>query len=197
MDPDIAANLRAAAAVLRAAGAIVEEVALSWTSALYQAWNDMENPLVAALYSHLLPQWADALEPAMLNAIALGRATTADQVRRSKMVRTEAWRALAKVHARYYALICPTEAPPPPPAAATDAEFYYDRPDGKYYGVAMTMAFSLLSACPVISVPTGFTRDRLPTGMQIVGRRHDDAGVLDIAYGWERARPWAAARPLL
>lgn len=61
----------------------------------------------------------------------------------------------------------------------------------------MTMAFSLLSACPVISVPTGFTRDRLPTGMQIVGRRHDDAGVLDIAYGWERARPWAAARPLL
>lgn len=100
MDPDIAANLRAAAAVLRAAGAIVEEVALSWTSALYQAWNDMENPLVAALYSHLLPQWADALEPAMLNAIALGRATTADQVRRSKMVRTEAWSALAKVRAR-------------------------------------------------------------------------------------------------
>jgi Asp-tRNA(Asn)/Glu-tRNA(Gln) amidotransferase A subunit family amidase len=197
VDPEIAANLRAAADALRGGGAVVEEVALGWTAALYQAWNDLENPLVAALYGHLLPQWRDALEPSTVAAIELGRTITAEQVRRGELVRTEAWRALAHVHERYDALICPTEALPPPPATATDAEFYYDRPDGKYYGVAMTMAFSLLSACPVISVPTGFTRESLPTGMQIVGRRHDDAGVLDIAFGYERARPWADQRPPL
>ncbi len=197
VDPEIAANLLAAADSLRAAGAIVEEVALGWTSALYQAWNDLEFPLTAALYGHLLPRWRDELEPYTIAAIEAGRTITAEQVRLSEQVRTQAWRSLAKVHERYDALICPTEALPPPPATGADADYYYDRPDGRYYGVAMTMGFSLMSACPVVAVPTGFTRDGLPTGMQIVGRRHDDAGALDIAHGFERARPWGDRYPPL
>ena len=79
----------------------------------------------------------------------------------------------------------------------TVADFYFDRPDGRYYGVAMTMPFNLTGQCPVISMPTGFTSSGWPTGMQIVGRRFDDAGVLDMAAGYERARPWTEARPPL
>jgi Asp-tRNA(Asn)/Glu-tRNA(Gln) amidotransferase A subunit family amidase len=195
VDPEVEANLRAAAGAFREAGATVEEVALGWTSALYQAWYDLENPLMAALYGHLLPRWRDELEPYTVAAIEAGRRVTAEQVRRSEIARSEAWRELAEVHRAYDALICPTEALPPPPAEGKDSDYYFDRPDGRYWGVAMTMAFSLLSACPVISVPTGFTRDGLPTGMQIVARRHDDAGCLDIAAGFERVRPWADRRP--
>jgi amidase len=40
--------------------------------------------------------------------------------------------------------------------------------------------FNLVSMCPVMSVPSGFTSDGLPTGLQIVGRRFDDLTVLQV-----------------
>ena len=40
---------------------------------------------------------------------------------------------------------------------------------------------------PAISVPAGFTPEGLPVGIQIVGRHHDDFGVLQLAYAFERA----------
>ena len=40
--------------------------------------------------------------------------------------------------------------------------------------------------CPAASVPAGRTPDGLPVGMQIVGRRGDDRGVLQLAYAVEQ-----------
>src|SRR5579862_8721052 len=40
---------------------------------------------------------------------------------------------------------------------------------------------------PAISVPGGFTAEGLPVGVQIVGRHHDDWGVLQMAYAFEQA----------
>jgi Asp-tRNA(Asn)/Glu-tRNA(Gln) amidotransferase A subunit family amidase len=42
---------------------------------------------------------------------------------------------------------------------------------------------------PAISVPAG-TVDGLPVGMQLIGRHHDDALLLDLARVVERERPW-------
>jgi amidase len=39
---------------------------------------------------------------------------------------------------------------------------------------------------PAISVPAGFTPDGLPVGVQIVGRRGDDLGVLQVANAFEK-----------
>jgi len=46
-------------------------------------------------------------------------------------------------------------------------------------------------------VPCGFTKDGLPIGLQIVGRRFDDSTVLRASAAFERARPWAQHRPVL
>ena len=35
----------------------------------------------------------------------------------------------------------------------------------------------------------GYTADGLPIGLQIIGRRHDDLGVLRVARAWEQMRP--------
>ena len=48
---------------------------------------------------------------------------------------------------------------------------------------------------PAASVPCGFTRDGLPIGLQIVGRRFDDVTVLRASAAFEAARPWVARRP--
>ena len=40
-----------------------------------------------------------------------------------------------------------------------------------------------------VTVPAGFTRDRLPIGLQIVGQQLDDATVLRAAAAYEAAAP--------
>ena len=40
---------------------------------------------------------------------------------------------------------------------------------------------------PAISVPSGFTNDGLPVGLQLVGRPQDDLGVLQLAHAFEKA----------
>lgn len=53
------------------------------------------------------------------------------------------------------------------------------------------------SGSPAASVPCGFTPAGLPVGLQIVGRRFDDLGVLQASAAFEAARPWAQHRPPL
>ena len=48
---------------------------------------------------------------------------------------------------------------------------------------------------PAISVPCGFTPEGLPVGVQIVGRHQDDFGVLQLAYGFERATEFWKNKP--
>jgi Asp-tRNA(Asn)/Glu-tRNA(Gln) amidotransferase A subunit family amidase len=47
---------------------------------------------------------------------------------------------------------------------------------------------------PAISVPVG-TVDGLPVGMQLIGRHHHDARLLDLARLVERERPWPLVAP--
>lgn len=50
----------------------------------------------------------------------------------------------------------------------------------------MTCPFNLLPQCPALSLPIGLTPERLPVGLQIVGRRYADEDVLDIAGAIEK-----------
>ena len=44
-------------------------------------------------------------------------------------------------------------------------------------------------------LPVGFDADGLPVGMQLIGRHHDDALLLDLARVVERERPWPLVAP--
>jgi amidase len=48
---------------------------------------------------------------------------------------------------------------------------------------------------PAISVPCGFTKEGLPVGLQIVGRHHDDFGVLQLAHAFEQATQFWKCKP--
>ena len=54
-----------------------------------------------------------------------------------------------------------------------------------------------LTGQPSLSVPIGYSRDGLPVGMQIVGRRFDDALVLRAGAAWERLQAWPDQWPPL
>jgi aspartyl-tRNA(Asn)/glutamyl-tRNA(Gln) amidotransferase subunit A len=46
-----------------------------------------------------------------------------------------------------------------------------------------------MSEQPAASVNAGHTRAGMPVGLQIMGRRFDDLGVLQLARAWEQLRP--------
>ncbi len=60
--------------------------------------------------------------------------------------------------------------------------------------IAFTLPLNM-SEQPAISVPCRHTSAGLPIGLQIIGRRHDDLGVLRLARAWEQLRPPGAIRP--
>jgi aspartyl-tRNA(Asn)/glutamyl-tRNA(Gln) amidotransferase subunit A len=47
-----------------------------------------------------------------------------------------------------------------------------------------------LSGLPAISVPCGFTRSNLPIGLQLMGRRFDEATLFRVADAYERDTEW-------
>lgn len=72
------------------------------------------------------------------------------------------------------------------PAFAADAEA--PAPDGVFEPWANCFLFNLTGQ-PASSVPCGMTKAGLPVGMQIVGRRFDDCGVLQLSRLYERLYP--------
>lgn len=51
-----------------------------------------------------------------------------------------------------------------------------------------------ISGNPAISIPIG-SFDGLPVGMQVIGRHHQDALLIDLALAFERERPWPLIAP--
>jgi aspartyl-tRNA(Asn)/glutamyl-tRNA(Gln) amidotransferase subunit A len=54
-----------------------------------------------------------------------------------------------------------------------------------------------LAGLPALSVPCGFTADQLPIGMQLTGRRFDEATLLRVADAYERDTPWSRRTPAI
>ena len=52
-----------------------------------------------------------------------------------------------------------------------------------------------LAGLPAVSVPCGFTSDRLPIGLQLTGRRFDEATMLRVADAYERETGWWKEAP--
>jgi len=54
-----------------------------------------------------------------------------------------------------------------------------------------------LAGIPGLSLPCGLTRERLPVGMQILGKHFDEETVLRAAYAYEQATEWHKRKPTL
>jgi amidase len=46
--------------------------------------------------------------------------------------------------------------------------------------------YATLAGLPCIAMPAGFGVNGLPMGVQLIGRPHDDLGVLQLARAFER-----------
>jgi aspartyl-tRNA(Asn)/glutamyl-tRNA(Gln) amidotransferase subunit A len=66
-----------------------------------------------------------------------------------------------------------------------------------YLADIFTIAANLAGICG-ISVPCGFAEvdgQRLPIGLQLLGKALDEARILQIAHAYEQSTAWHKARP--
>jgi amidase len=100
------------------------------------------------------------------------------------------YQTLGPILNNYNVLICPTNNFP---AVKADHDPWDNNftINGKKvdaeFGWEMAHQFNMLHNCPVLAVPSGQTKEGIPTGIQIVGKTWDDASVLRAGLAYEKA----------
>jgi amidase len=152
-------------------------------------------PMMVALHADKLPAWRERMQRDLVEDVERGLALTAEEIARGEALRSVLWHRVRAFMATRDLLVLPTVAVPPFPVEQPyPAEINGQPLDNYTHWFFLTYAITL-TGLPAISVPCGFTRDGLPVGLQLVGRRRQDAAVLRAAAAVEAAAPWADCIP--
>jgi len=185
VDPQVAAAVEAAAARFADAGADVRPIPPFFTRAMLdgmdafwrmRSWLDL-SALPAERRAKVLPFIAAWVEG--------GARLSGEQVFRGYSQMGAMRDAAIAAHRGFDVILSPTA-----PIVAFAAELASPTDDAArpLEHIAFTVPYNM-SEQPAASIDCGSTRDGLPIGLQIAGRRHDDLGVLRVAALWERLRP--------
>jgi len=192
VDPEVRAVCAEAAGAFRGLGCRLEAVKPGWPSPR-DAWYEV---FCGGIATRLAPYFdrKSEIDPGLYRIVQ-------DELAKPPTAYVQAWfdRLAWAAHPRalfekYDLLLTPTVACPPFPVGLDNPTEIAGKPVQSYAWVPFTFPFNMTGQ-PAASLPAGFTRGGLPIGLQIVGRRFDDATVLHAAAAFERARPWAARRP--
>jgi aspartyl-tRNA(Asn)/glutamyl-tRNA(Gln) amidotransferase subunit A len=192
LDPEVRAMCARAARVFRELGCRLETVMPRWPSPR-DCWQQI---FLGGIATRLAPyrDRSAEIEPGLQRAVeaTLGQPPTSYiQAWFDRLNWAQHPNALFE---KYDLLLTPTIAAPPFAIGLDHPAEIGGKPADAYAWIPFTYPFNLTGQ-PAASVPCGFTRDGLPIGLQIVGRRHADAAVLRASAAFERARPWAERRP--
>jgi len=191
VQPEVAATITAAARAFEQAGAIVESLAPFTTREMadgidrfwrMRSWLDI-SALPAAQRARVLPYILDWVAPAAgYDGATVFRGYSQMQVLR------EAANAACEP---FDFVLSPVSPMPAFPAHQASPPHDPARP---FEHIAFTLPYNM-SEQPALAVNAGYTAQGLPIGLQIIGRRFDDAGVLALGAAWEQLRPAQRAWP--
>ena len=190
VDADVAANFAKSLDTLAKAGAIITPVEIAFTAEMVDAWYDYWCVYLAAAAEDLLPEYREAMDPDFLELVDRGLSLSAVAYRRLDEVRTTQWHAFIAAIADHDMLACPTMALHAPPYQDKELDYTSTDADGKLHALDMTCLFNSIGQCPALSVPSGLTASGLPTAIQLIGRRFDDATPMRVARSLEQNQPW-------
>lgn len=189
VQPEVAAAITAAARAFEQAGAIVEPLAGFTTRDMadgidrfwrMRSWLDI-SALPPAQRERVLPYILDWVAP----AAGYDGATVFHGYSQMQALR-EAANAACEPFDFVLSPVSPMPAYP-----AHQASPLHD-PARPFEHIAFTLPLNM-SEQPALAINAGYTSAGLPVGLQIIGRRFDDAGVLALGALWEQLRP--AQRP--
>ena len=185
VDDEVRAVVERAMGVFRTLGARVERACpdMSDVPEIVRASRGL---LMVARHADKLPEHRAILQEGLVENTDQGLALSSREIAAGEHLRTRQWERVRAFLETRDLLAMPTMATP---------AFSVEQPHAK--GMArsfLTYAWSVLGL-PAISIPCGVTRDGLPIGLQIVGKRRGEVAVLRAAAAFEAAQPWADRIP--
>ncbi|MDF1748085.1 MAG: amidase [Alphaproteobacteria bacterium] len=175
IDPSVTEALSPCSDILSRAGAKVTDAApdisfLARSQPVYRA-------LCASEYAGwAVDEYGLELGHVILDLVGQSRRFTGYEIERANMMRVKAWQKMASFFDSYDLVCWPTSSGSP---------FAPDMPGLKDFDWD-TVYISPALDLPSVSVPGGFTRDGLPTGLHILGPPGSDRLVLEAAEAIER-----------
>ncbi|MFW9951557.1 MAG: amidase [Candidatus Thorarchaeota archaeon] len=140
----------------------------------------------------------DDLSPDLIGSIRLGLDNSAMNVGKAREQRIQVYEVMYQYFKNYDILITPTL-----PCTAIKPGWLES---GTTFPIIGNKALSIMSwmtytypfnmtGLPAASIPSGWSSNDLPIGMQIVGRRFDEKTVLQVSKAFEEISPWQHKRP--
>jgi amidase len=186
VDSRVALIIKNCVGVLESLGCVVDEAAPDFSNA-DEVFKTLRSWGTASVRSELLEQHRDLIKGTIIGEIELGLKLKANDVSRAEEMRTAYFNRVNSFMNTYEFMVMPVNQVPP-----FDVTTEYPT---EINGVHMESYIDWMKSCyyisslghPAASVPCGFTPEGLPVGLQIVGRHHDDFGVLQLANAFEKA----------
>ena len=191
LEPEVRAAVEAAARAFEAAGAIVEPVAPIMTRAMADGMDDFWRTRSWLDISALPESKRAKVLPFIVEWARGGAGLSGERVFRGYSQMGAMRDAAVRACRPFDVLLSPTA---PIPAFPAELPCPTNDPALPFEHIAFTLPFNM-SEQPAASINCGYTSGGLPIGLQIVGKRHDDLGVLQVARAWERLRPVQRAWP--
>jgi aspartyl-tRNA(Asn)/glutamyl-tRNA(Gln) amidotransferase subunit A len=184
-----------AAEALATAGAAVERRDPAWPEGADEAaLMPLQLAGLAALHGDAFRTDPSRFDPDIAAQIEQGLATPGSAVAAALLMREAMYRTLAALFADVDLLLTPTTPCTAWPLAQPGPTTIEGRPVSPRAHAVFTPFFNhtFLPAC---TVPCGLAANGLPVGAQLIGRRFEDASVLQAAAGIEAATGGAFCRP--
>ncbi|MFX1517136.1 MAG: amidase [Promethearchaeota archaeon] len=192
--PDVTKVVRNAVSSFGSLGYEIEEVTLDLVDMgedfLYQIISE-----TAAGLEAFREEWDKVMYPAYAVFMGMEEGLKAVDFVKTQYKRKELWKQLwTQVFKKYDFLLAPVTAVPAFDIEIGIGPFEVNGEGIGPTGWLLTFPFNFTGQ-PAASVPCGFTKDNLPVGLQIVGKRFDELGVLQASRAFEKGLPWRDKKP--
>ncbi len=194
-DTQVAEITAGAAKVFEELGVSLEEVKPGFDN-ISRAFGIFWLSGMAGMLEDYLEEWEDRIDPGLVEMVKQGLTLRAADFAKAQIKRNEFRDQVRRYFERYDLLILPTVPILPFKAGLSAKEALEGQPVDYRNWSPFTAPFNF-SQNPAATVPAGFSKEGLPVGLQIVGRRFADLTVLQAAAAFEAARPWTEKRPNL
>ena len=195
MAREIAEVTSDAAARLASAGVDVTADHPDFTGA-FDAFQTLRAVLLGTMMGDLLATDRDRINADIVANVERGFAVTPEDLFTAERTRWHLSQRMTRFFETHDLLVCPTASIPAFPVDqryvteidGTPCETYID-----WFAITFVLT---LTACPVLSLPCGFTKDGLPVGLQLVGKPRGEAALLSAARWIEATFNLGTFRPI-
>jgi aspartyl-tRNA(Asn)/glutamyl-tRNA(Gln) amidotransferase subunit A len=195
--PDMDSAVRAAAEVLAGLGAVVSPIRVPDPRTLTDIGNVISRSESASLHVRLARDRPHELQPAVRTRLEIGFHISAHDYLQALRLRSRLAREfIAEVFAEVDALVVPVIPEPAPALETAKAGSVDDVVTRMGRFSRLTRPFNALGL-PALTVPCGFSPDRRPLALQIVGRAFDEATTLRLGHAYQQATAWHHEGPPL